>query len=70
MNLHWLSAILESENTYIVSIVCRRWEFANCRSILFESDIENHVKQAGKNVIRLIHDLGLFLSLKEDQHPS
>ncbi|WZZ70523.1 hypothetical protein YC2023_081893 [Brassica napus] len=32
--------------------------------------IENHVKQAGKDVIRLMDDLGLFLSLKEDQYPS
>ena len=38
--------------------------------ISHSSDNEEHVKHAGKDVIRLMDNLGLFLSLKEDQYPS
>ncbi|XP_022548944.1 uncharacterized protein LOC106404671 isoform X1 [Brassica napus] len=59
--LGWLNGKLEDEPEAGVE---------HAELISHSSDIENHVKQAGKDVIRLIHDLGLFLSLKEDQHPS
>ncbi|KAF3578510.1 hypothetical protein DY000_02031116 [Brassica cretica] len=57
----WLNAKLEDEPKAGL-------EYAGL--ISHSSDNEEHVKQAGKDVIRLMDDLGLFLSLKEDQYPS
>ncbi|KAF3554447.1 hypothetical protein F2Q69_00013022 [Brassica cretica] len=57
----WLNAKLEDEPKAGL-------EYAGL--IPHSSDNEEHVKQAGKDVIRLMDDLGLFLSLKEDQYPN
>ena len=57
----WLNAKLEDEPEA---------GFEHVGLISHSSDNDEHVKQAGKDVIRLMDDLGLFLSLKEDQYSS